>query len=72
LPLTPHHFRPEQPADILRAPQNQLYRPNLREGGDAGAAANYLREIAKAEAELAVIDLKISSSPEWDARIGRE
>jgi hypothetical protein len=43
----------------------------LREGGDAGAAANYLCEIAKAEAELAVIDLKFGSPQEWDAWIGK-
>jgi hypothetical protein len=35
----------------------------LREGVDVGTATDCLREIAKAEAELPVIDLKVGSPP---------
>ena len=34
----------------------ELYRRYLREGVDAGLAADYLREIVEAEAELARIE----------------
>jgi hypothetical protein len=36
----------------------------LREDVDAGTAVDYLREIAKAAAELAVTDLQIGSPPD--------
>jgi hypothetical protein len=35
----------------------------LRDGADAGTATNHLREIAEAEAELAVIGLRVGLTP---------
>jgi hypothetical protein len=58
-----HPFRPEQRAEILRR-KIESYRPNFVEGIDAGTVEDYRREIAKAEAELAMIPQRGLHPPE--------
>ncbi len=45
----------EDRADFLRR-RIELYRRYLREGADAALAAEYLRRVAEAQAELAKIE----------------